>query len=180
MKNALKAAALLAVFASCSANAAKFDFSYTFNDSSVITGSLLGDINGAYVENISDLHVFFNGVEYSGAPLYAAAWNTSTGAWDNSTQAKISTNAALNNFIFADANVPTDFGVSNYFYFINDASLGHEAFATNINTNQIALDNPTNASWSLTPVSSVPLPAPLLLLSSGLSLIGAMSRRRKS
>lgn len=175
MKNYLKATALAAALAAGGAHASDFTFSYTFGDGSALTGSLSGDLNGAYVENVSNIHVSLNGNEFTGAPLYAASWNPSTLNWD-SAPAKISTDASLNNFIFADANVPADFGVSNYFYFTNDAANGQAVFATNINTGDIAYDAPGAATWSLQP-AVVPLPAPALLFTSGLGVLAALRRR---
>jgi hypothetical protein len=165
---------------SLAANAATYDFSYTFADSTALTGSLSGTLNGSFIDNISDVHVSLNGTAFTGAPLFAAAWNTATHGWDNTIAPVVSANASLNNFIFADANVPTDFGVSNYFYFVNDpASQGHEAFATNLNSGDIALDNPTNnASWSLVAVP-VPEPESYAMLIAGLGLLGVATRRRR-
>ncbi|MES1195846.1 MAG: PEP-CTERM sorting domain-containing protein [Steroidobacter sp.] len=178
MKNFLKAAALCAMFASYNASASSFDFSYLFGDGTSLTGTLSGDLNGSLVTNISNVHVFLNGTEFSGGSLFAAAWNTTTHDWDNTIPAVVSTNAALNNFIFADADVPTDFGVSNYFYFVNDpASPGNQVFANNLNTGDIALDDTPNGSWSLTAVPT-PIPAALPLLISGIGLLGAAGRRR--
>jgi PEP-CTERM motif len=179
MKLFLKAAALAAVFASCAANASTFDFSYTFTDGQSVTGSLDGTLSGSLVTNISDVHVALDGTPFVGAPLFAAAWNTTTGTWDNTIPAAVSTNAALNNFIFADSNVPTDFGASNYFYFVSDPNSpsGPSVFANNVNTQQAALDS-ANGTWSLTP-APVPLPAALPLIVSGLGLFGAAARRRR-
>lgn len=179
MKNYLKATALAAALAAGGAHASDFTFSYTFGDGSALTGSLSGDLNGAYVENVSNIHVSLNGNEFTGAPLFAASWNPSTLDWD-SAPAKISTDASLNNFIFADSNVPADFGASNYLFFTNDATNGQAVFATNINTGDIAYDSlaitGTSGTWSLQP-AAVPLPAPALLFTSGLGVLAALRRR---
>ena len=180
MKNILKAGILLAALTSFAANAATYDFSYTFGDSSVLTGSLSGNLNGAYVDNISNVHVSYNGTDFSGGSLFHAAWNTATGNFDNTIAAVVSTNGALNNFVFADSNVPMNNNASNYFYFVNDpATLGHEAFAVNGNTGDVALDNPANASWSLV-AAPVPEPETHAMLLAGLGLIGVAARRRRA
>lgn len=178
MKKILTAAAVAAILASGIASAAStFDFSYTFGDSSTVTGSLLGDLNGLFINNVSNVQVSLNGTAFSG-PLYASAWNTAIGNWDNTIAPVVSTNAALNNFIFADTNVPTDFGASNYLYFINDPTQGQQVFGDNLNTGDIAFDGPASATWSIA-AAPVPLPASLSMLISGLGLFGVMMRRSK-
>jgi hypothetical protein len=177
--NILKSAMLLAGLGltSLAANATTYDFSYTFDDGTSLTGSLSGTANGAFIQNISNVHVSLNGNAFSGAPLFAFGWNAATPAFNPATPPVVSTNATLNNFIFADSNDPTFAGVTDYFYFVNDpASLGHEAFATNLNTGDIALDNPTNASWSLV-AAQVPEPGTFALLLPGLVLVGVAGRR---
>lgn len=178
IKKLIQAAALLAA-CSTAAHASTFDFSYTFSDGQQLSGSLDGTLNGDFVTNISNVEVSFAGTAFSGAPLYAAAWNTTTDAWDNSIPAVVSTKASENNFIFADSNIPTDFGASNYFYFVNDPNgiAGLDVSANNTNTGQIAEDAATG-TWSLTP-APVPLPAALPLIASGLGLLGAAARRRR-
>jgi hypothetical protein len=176
--NILKSAMLMAGLGLASiANATTYDFSYTFGDGTLLSGSLSGTANGAFIQNISNVHVGLNGNAFAGASLFAFGWNAATPAFNPATPAVLSTNAALNNFIFADNNDPTFAGVTDYFYFVNDpGSLGHEAFATNLNTGDIALDNPTNSSWSLV-AAQVPEPATFALLLPGLVLVGVAARR---
>ena len=142
--NILKSTMLVAGLGLASmANATTYDFSYTFGDGTLLSGSLSGTANGALIQNIANVRVELNGNAFGGAPLFAFGWNAATPGFNPATPAVLSVNAALNNFIFADNNDPTFAGVTEYFYFVNDpASLGHEAFATNLNTGAIALDNP--------------------------------------
>jgi PEP-CTERM motif len=166
--------------ASLAANAGNFNFSYTFGDNQTVTGSLSGTLVGSFINSISNIQVALNGVQFStdsSGSLYSAAWNPATLNWD-STPAVVSTNAALNNFIFADSNVPTDFGASNYFMFTNDPTNGSLAFANNTNNGGIALDSPTNSSWSLTAAAPVPEPESYAMLIAGLGLISVVARRR--
>jgi len=181
MKKLFKAAALVATFTAGSANAqvSTFDFSYIFNSTDaigeVVTGSLVGELNGLYITNISDVQVFLNGAQFLG-PLTVAGWDPAALAWDNTPV--LSTDKSLNNFIFADSNVPTDFSPSNYFWFTNDATNGQDVLAvnTNVNLNNTAEDSQVvGGTWT---IAAVPLPTSLPLMISGLGLLAAAGRRR--
>ena len=178
MKKIFTAAALLATLTAGTANASSdFDFSYNFADGSIVTGSLSGDLNGALISNISDIQVNFNGTEFLG-PLYLAGWNPDPAVlnWDSSPV--VSTNEALNNFVFADTNFALDTSASNYFYFTNDSTYGAQVSAININvlTNNSSTDYINNGTWTIT---AVPVPAALPMMLSGLGIFAAVGRRRR-
>jgi hypothetical protein len=167
------------------ANETTFDFSYHFSDGiSAITGSLQGepDATGLYINNISNIAVSLNDVEFNG-PITATAWNPATGAWDDTIPAKISTNAALNNFSLADTDMAVNASALNFFWFINDPNFGQTVFAVNNNYHDVngnalyqAYDSQANSSWTIT---AVPLPASLPMLATGLAFSAmTMARRR--
>jgi hypothetical protein len=175
MKNVLKAAACVALLASVSAHAETFDFSYTFGDGSLVSGSLQGSLVGNSVQDISDIHAALNGIAFTGT-LNAAGWDPATTQFG--APATVSTDATRNNFVFVDATVAgmNAGNFTNFFEMITNDPLANGVFAGNANVlnNNSAADFEPNASWSLTPV---PLPAGLLLFSSGLGLFGALRRR---
>lgn len=181
MKKIISAAILIAAFAS--AHAETFNFSYTFADGQAVTGSLSGTLVGDLVESISNVHLNFAGVDYSGT-LLGASWSDTTGDWNSAAGAVVSTDGSKNNFIFADANAQTDAAsVTNYFYVVNGSSvLGSQAFALNGNSGDLAFDEPANnATWSLVAaaVTPVPEPASAAMFMAGLGMLGAIARRRR-
>ena len=176
MKLFARTFALIAALCAFNANANVFTFSYTFSDSQKITGTLSGDLNGKFVDHISNLHVNFDGTDFTGT-LVAAGFDTTTEHFDSALTARLSTDATLNNFAFTDGHGVDGF-VDNFFSFFNGpANLGQQVFATNFNTGDAAIDVPANGSWAL---NAVPEPANWALLLTGLSLISLNARRRNN
>lgn len=192
MKKSIKAMAMLACMAAGAANADQvFDFSYTFSDGQSLVGTLTGTevagAGGAFsVSGISSASITFDGNTYSG-PLYAGTFNSASPSapWNFATSAAVvSTNASLNNFIFADSADPAGNNVTNYFYFVTGTTTPSgtgtsEVLAYNTNTGDIDADNPAAGVWSLTAVP-VPLPAALPLLGSALGIFGLGAMRRRA
>jgi hypothetical protein len=90
-----------------SSNAADWDYSATFGNGLVVTGSFQGTQNGNFVDNISDITMAFNGTPVNG-PLYSATFNGSS--WVEG--AVISFDENLNDFLFANS----DIGGGNFNY----------------------------------------------------------------
>ena len=177
IKKLIQAAALLAACGGA-AHASTFDSSYTFSDGQQLSGSLDGTLSGDLVTNISNVSVTFDDTVFTanllGGTFVPSSTGNNVGAYSyGANSAVVSTNAALNNFIFADNNDPQANNATNWFYFVNGTTPtgegAQEVEAGNINTANIAFDNPGSGTWSLTPV---PLPAALPLLMSGLGPLG--------
>jgi hypothetical protein len=171
MKNVIKAAACVALLAAASAHADTFDFSYTFDDGSLVTGSLDGSLVGDTVQNVSDIHASYKGIAFTGT-LSAAGLNSDATLFDQ--PAVVSTDASKNNFAFTDAVDTAALNAGSFLTFFEMTAAGVTAGNANLTENNASFDLGPNGSWSLKPV---PLPAGFLLFSSGLGLCGALRRR---
>jgi hypothetical protein len=180
-KLVISTALALAPFA---ASAATFDFSYTFDPNNTgdgnpltVTGSLTGTLVGSFINNVANVQVAMNGTSFNG-PLIAEAWNNTTQAWDNTLAPVVSTNAAANNFIFADTDVAVNPAPSNYLYFTGGQIAAINFNLTDVNGNaQSGFETANAQSWSLVAVP-VPEPSSYALLLAGLGLVTLVARRR--
>jgi hypothetical protein len=154
-----------------SACADTFSFSYLFGDGLSVTGDFNGFANGNFVENVTDVSVYFNGNAMPGS-VFTAKYDG--GSYLNGPV--VSFNALQNNFIFANSDLANgDFGYDSVFYILNASVYSDTAVAFSA-LGYASQDDPTaRASWNLvqTPEQS----STLALL--GLSVTGLLLLRRK-
>jgi hypothetical protein len=174
---AMAVVASTAIFTTGSAQASMtFNFSYQFSGGPTVSGSLDGDQNGNYVENISNISVFFNGTQMSG-PMHTAMFNGSD--WVNSPVV-VSFDASNNNLIFINSDFLNGQPYSEYFAFRSGSVWAYSV----PNSNLYAQEHVADARWSLTP-AAVPEPSTylagaLLALPFGLQGIRLLRNRRQA
>ena len=180
MKSVFKLAAGLSLalgLAAGSARATIFDFSYTFaDDSLVVTGTLAGDLNGNFVDNVSNVSVFFNGTAVPGP---VNGFTNDGSGWVPGPI--VSFDASENNFSFGTTD-PADLDFSSDATFLFSMSpvdgyvLGYyPPVGASLDVLPVA-----DGSWKLTAETTGTVPdggATVLLLGAGLGLLGWIRRK---
>ncbi len=149
-----------------SATATTYNFSYTFNNGVVLTGSLWGVASGNKISCVSNVKVSVDGYKYhhSGS-LFIYSWSSKKGRWVNAP-AQVSFDGAENNFYFSDGKRPESKNWTNQFFGITGKAtspiappeIAYDDRNQNINGSEGAGDFPPNASWSITPATERPPP----------------------
>jgi hypothetical protein len=164
------------------AYAAKYDFSYTFADGSVVSGTLDGIANGSnLLQNFGPWEkINFNGnpVDITTNPPSNYKFSNVTGF--NPGRGNVSFNGLENNFrvesFWFGNNDPRSFQFASY-----DSGNAGNPFRTITfyqPSSVMEYENFDSSRWAL--VASVPEPETYAMLLAGLGLIGAAVKRRKS
>lgn len=159
--------------------AVPFNFSYTFGDGLLVTGSLDGTENGQFVDNVTNVAVFFNGQAMSGS-IYSAQLDA---GFNYLAGPIVSFDALQNNFFFINSDVASgNFAYDSFFSIVNASVYADtataQAFPLGLFGSQ---DAPTiGASWSLT---QAPVPEPgstfALLVLAFAALIGLAQKNAR-
>jgi hypothetical protein len=136
---------------------AAFNFSYIFGDGLNISGALSGTQNGLFVDNVSNVTLFFNGVPAPGVIFSSRYDSASPNSYINGPI--ISFDVTRNNFVFSNSNIASgDFSYNSIFYILNKTVSSFDTAAA-LSTSLGAFgsqDLPSIArSWSLA-ASTVP------------------------
>jgi hypothetical protein len=155
------------------ARADTFNFSYVFGDGLTVTGSLDGTENGNFVENITNVSVFFDGNAMAGT-IFTSQFDS--GSYLNGPV--VSFDALQNNFIFANSDlVNGDFGFDSIFYMLNASVFSDTAVAYS-SLGYASQDDPTAAAnWSLSRAAVPDQGTTIALFALGLVVLGWLRRQ---
>lgn len=181
LRKSLLSALVVATF-SCNAQAEIFNYSYTFGNGSVVSGSFDGTASGNLVTGLSNITAAIDNVAYNDSgSLFGSSLDFNTYSWV-SGGAVASFDGTQNNFLFIDVDYPNNYSWSNYFY--SNSFFG--LTANNANTYQYGSEygsyygaTPYLSRWTLTPAAPVPEPETYVMLLAGLGLLRFTARRRK-
>lgn len=147
MKHPKKCISLLAVsfgLALSSAYGTLYDYTYFFGDGLLVTGQLSGDQNGSFIDNVTDVSVFFNGIAIPGT-VFTASFDGAS----YQTGPVVSFDALQNNFLFSNSDLANgDFGYDSIFYILN-ASVYFDTAVAFSTLGYASQDDPTADTWRL-------------------------------
>lgn len=150
-----------------------FTYSYTFGDGLVVSGKFTGTQNGNFVDNVSNVSLFFDGFALPGT-IYSSMYD----GLNYQTGPVVSFDALQNNFLFATSDLAGgDFAYDSIFYMLNSSVFDDTALAfSSTGIGYAAQDYPTSSgSWSL----KVPDSGSAVVFM-GLTMAGLAWVRRKS
>ncbi len=157
------------------ARADSFDYSYLFADGLSITGTFDGTKNGDFVENVTNISLFINGVQAAGT-IYTATFDEPTSAWINNPV--ISFDALQSNFLFANDDVANGGGSYDaLFYLIGGTSYSDGVLGQDLLLSLGSFEAIEPGNWTLSRVAVPDSGATLGLLALALTSLGCLSNR---
>jgi hypothetical protein len=179
MKNIVKSAvALFALVAGCAVHATPlYNYSYTFGDGHVLSGSFRGTANGDLVTGLTDMTAAIDGKAFPAS--VGEHWDQGY-ALVGGAQASFSGNS--NNFMFVDQEYADTHTYLAYFRYLSGSLV--DMYDTR--TYEWHVDwFPSGAAWSLTaanetPAADVPEPNSGAVMLAGACLMGLVLYRRKA
>jgi len=162
-------------------HATTFNYQYIFGDGNIASGSLEGDLNGQFVDNVSNVSLYINGSEITGT-IFTAAYTPPSPPFTPAGWIAgpiVSFDALQNNFIFSDVD-PNALGNDDSFFSMRNSSVYiDQAYASSGPLNLLDVnDTPTvSGNWSLQ-VAGVP-DGGLTVAMLSLALLGLAGMRRK-
>lgn len=134
---------------------AVFDYTYTFGDGLVASGSLTGTQNGNSVENAANVTLFFNGAQIPGLIFSFKYDSTSPNSYVSGPV--LSFNALENNFFFSKSDMENGVFTDDSLFYVLTAFGFNTAVGLHPLNNTASQDLPIRpGSWSLTSRGSVP------------------------
>lgn len=180
MKKIISAAALVsAMFAAPSAFAsALYNYSWTFLQGVVVTGSFTGTAHGNLVTGLSSVTAYVDGVPLSAGGNVVALTLSADGKWVPGAVASFT--GMNNNFLFSDGPLEQEGS-----YFLDISFPGTVGTFSTLHIDGVDGDLGLDTwwevhkaqRWSLVEVQAVPEPGSALLL--GLGMLGLLAARRK-
>jgi len=183
------AACAVALLAATAAQATTYQYSYTFADGNVASGTFDGTANGNLITNLTNITAFANGVAFRTESWTVATtiFNYASDMWGGAAGGAVASfDGTANNLLFSGGTRQPGGG----FFYGSTLNLGPNM--TNLIGAGVSTPwgSPGDAnSWGSTggaysaarwSVSAVPEPATYGMLLGGLGLVGLMARRRRA
>ena len=157
------------------AQAATFQYSFTFDSGTNVSGTFDGTRNGNLVTDLTNISLLVDGVKFPDDQIYgysAFGWLGAVASFDGRE----------NNIFFHGFDIGNEFNHSIIFTSVGALvdSFSLSSLTRLRNDRAVAYTQSYNLeNWSLVEVSAVPLPGALALMLSGLGVMSATARGRK-
>ncbi|SDF69156.1 MULTISPECIES: FxDxF family PEP-CTERM protein [unclassified Duganella] len=173
------AACAVALLAATAAQATTYQYSYTFADGNVASGTFDGTANGNLITDLTNITAFANGVAFKTqyGEVATTIFNYASDMWGGAAGGAVASfDGTANNLLFTGGTRQPGGG----FFYGSTLNLGPRM--TNLLGAGVTPWGSTGGAYSAArwSVSAVPEPATYGMLLGGLGLVGLMARRRRA